>query len=246
LNITIFDSNINAPLFQIYNGEEDSPAYTLPAGSWNVKDSNSPKIFDLSQIQDDDDDYSNTRTCFRIKSSNADLLNAADFFDINALSITKKTFKSQITQKNGVDFIDENGFSKIRNNQEMLDGQFHYNFEFTVQACNIDCSTSSCEIPDKTTPFMCPSDLNDSTAICSDTQKTDDNSLISQPTGNTMIRFAIQDANEHTPAITVEKYDDGNQKTLRILEKIGQNFSEPLEIRFSCSEIFKTQFFQST
>ncbi|CBY35815.1 unnamed protein product [Oikopleura dioica] len=233
LNITIFDSNINAPLFQIYNGEDGIP-YTLPAGSWNVKDFNSPKIFDLSQIQDDDDDYSNTRTCFRIKTSNSNLLNAAEFFDINAISITKKTFKSQITQKNDANFVDEDGLSKIKNNQEMIDGQFHYNFEFTVQACNIDCSensTSTCETADKRSPFMCPIDLDESTAICSDTEKTGDNSLISEPTGNTMIRFAIQDENEHTPVITVPKNADGSQKTLEIFEKIDQNFTSSLDIR---------------
>jgi len=221
-------------LFQIYNGEDGIP-YTLPAGSWNVKDFNSPKIFDLSQIQDDDDDYSNTRTCFRIKTSNSNLLNAAEFFDINAISITKKTFKSQITQKNDANFVDEDGLSKIKNNQEMIDGQFHYNFEFTVQACNIDCSensTSTCETADKRSPFMCPIDLDESTAICSDTAKTGDNSLISQPTGNTMIRFAIQDENEHTPEITVPKNADGSQKTLEIFEKIDQDFASSLDIRF--------------
>ena len=99
---------------------------------------------------------------------------------------------------------------------------------------------------DQTRPFMCPADLNESTAICSDTPKTDDNSLIFEPTGNTMIRFAIQDENEHTPVITVEKDNDGNQKTLRILERIGHDFTEPLEIRFSYSEFFKTQIFQSS
>lgn len=136
LSIVIFDSNINAPLFQIYNGLEGSPAYTLPAGSWNVKDGStgqSPKVFDLSQIQDDDDDYSNTRTCFRIKTSNSSLLDAAEFFDIDAISITKKTFKSQIKMKNNAKFLDADGVSKIKNNQEMIDGQFHFNFEFTVQ-----------------------------------------------------------------------------------------------------------------
>jgi len=232
LNITIFDSNINAPLFQIYNGLTGSPPYTLPAGSWNVKDSNSSKIFDLSQIQDDDDDYSNTRTCFRIKSSTSGLLDAADFFDINAISITKKTFKSQITQKTGVNFLDEEGFSKIKNNQEMIDGQFHYNFEFTVQACNIDCGTSSsCETNDKTRPFMCPADLDESTAICSDTVKTGDNSLIAEPTGNTMIRFAVQDENEHTPEITIPENNDGSKKTFEIFERIDQNFASSLDIR---------------
>ncbi|CAG5080082.1 Oidioi.mRNA.OKI2018_I69.PAR.g9467.t1.cds [Oikopleura dioica] len=233
LSIVIFDSNINAPLFQIYNGLEGSPAYTLPAGSWNVKDGSngqSPKVFDLSQIQDDDDDYLNTRTCFRIKTSNSSLLDAAEFFQIDAISITKKTFKSQIKMKSTAKFIDADGVSKIKNNQEMMDGQFHFNFEFTVQACNIDCSNGNCEDSDKTNAFQCPADLDEATAICSDTEQSNDNSLISDPTGNTMIRFAIQDENEHSPEIFIPKDNEGDPMIMEIYEKIEDTI-QPIDIR---------------